>query len=88
MAEVEESVKQKRKLDEEADSRRMKHPRRDSLVEKDDKTANKYDEGQTGDGNTLHHETESEEVPKKKTVSVSNINFKEIKFFQALFPHV
>ncbi|KAL7984420.1 hypothetical protein Chor_002990, partial [Crotalus horridus] len=66
MAEVEESGKQKRKLVEEADSRR-KRPRRDSLVEKDDKTANKYDEGQTGDGNTLHHETESEEVPKKKT---------------------
>ncbi|XP_034285288.1 mRNA cap guanine-N7 methyltransferase [Pantherophis guttatus] len=69
MAEVEESGKRKRKLAEEPDSISIKCPRRDSPVENDDKTENKCDEGQTGDGNTLHHETESEEVPKKKTHS-------------------
>ncbi|XP_032078947.1 mRNA cap guanine-N7 methyltransferase [Thamnophis elegans] len=69
MAEVEESGKLKRKLDEEPDSISIKCLRRDSPVENDDKTANKDGEDQTGDGNALHHETESEEVPKKKTHS-------------------
>ncbi|KAG8133441.1 hypothetical protein E2320_011222 [Naja naja] len=67
MAEVEESGKRKRKLEEEPDSRSIKCRHKDSPVENDDKTGNKYDEGQTGDRSTLHHEIESEEVPKKKT---------------------
>ncbi|KAM6455846.1 mRNA cap guanine-N(7) methyltransferase isoform 1-T3 [Liasis olivaceus] len=62
----------KRKFVEEADSITAKRPHTDSLVENDDKTADKKccDEGQTGDRSTLHREIkteETEEVPRKRT---------------------
>ncbi|XP_063155132.1 mRNA cap guanine-N7 methyltransferase isoform X2 [Candoia aspera] len=68
MAEVVESGKHKRKFVEEDDSVTTKRPHTDSLVENDDKIADKKscDEGQTGDKNTLNREIETEEVRKRK----------------------